>query len=135
LGLTVTERRDVLGEACIFLRAGNEHHSLALMPARLKDKLGFGAACSFAVASYQQLLDARAHLTARGVRTLDLPAELSPGVSYGFWVQGPDAVAVQIVYGTERHGVGARLPASHWPETIDHGGDSWHEPVFMGPLA
>ncbi|HWI84919.1 MAG TPA: VOC family protein [Sphingomonas sp.] len=135
LGLTVTERRDVLGEACIFLRAGNEHHSLALLPTTLKEKLGVGAVCSFAVASYQQLRDARAHLVARGVRTLDLPAELSPGISYGFWVQGPDAVAVQIVYGTERHGVGPSLPASHWPDVIDHGGDAWHEPVFMGPLA
>ena len=136
LGLTVTERRVVAGHTCLFLRTVDEHHSLALMPNALKAEFGIGAACSFSVATYQQLRDAYAHLIAKGVKVVDLPAEISPGISYGFWVQGPDAVAVQIVYGTERFDAGGTLPAAmdKLSDTISFGRGKWHEPVFMGPL-
>jgi catechol 2,3-dioxygenase-like lactoylglutathione lyase family enzyme len=137
MGLKVSQRSNVLGEPCIFLRSGDEHHSLALMPLRLKDLLGFGAACSFAVASYQQMRDALAYFQAKGDRIIAVPAELSPGIGFSFWVQGPDAVAIQLVFAQERHDAGASLPTpiEAWPEAIDHGGSAWHEPVFMGPLA
>lgn len=137
LGLKISHRADILGQPCIFLRAGEEHHSLALMPTALKATLGFGAACSFSVASYQQMRDALAYFQAKGNRIIEVPAELSPGVNYSFWVQGPDAVAIEVVYGQERYDAGSALPtpATDWPETIEHRGRAWHEPVFMGPLA
>jgi catechol 2,3-dioxygenase-like lactoylglutathione lyase family enzyme len=136
LGLAVTERRPVAGEAAIFMRTGDEHHSLALLPNTLKAKFGIGAACSFAVANYQQFRDAYAYLRERGATFVDLPAEMSPGISFGFWVKGPEAVATQIVYGTERFDAGGTLPAdmAGLPEAIAFGRGKWHEPVFMGPL-
>lgn len=136
LGLRVTERRMVAGHPAIFLRATDEHHSLALLPADLKDEFGIGAACSFAVASYKQFRDAYAYLTAKGVTMPDLPAELSPGLTYGFWVKGPESVAIQVVYGTERFDAGGTLPVpmTGLPEMIRPADGKWHEPPFMGPL-
>lgn len=144
LGLTVSERVKVHGHECVFLRADDEHHTLALYPNALRERLGFAAGYGLAVASYQQLLDARRFLEKQaGVRLLDLPAELTPGVHYGFWAQGPDQVAVQIFYGmdrVDRNGQAPRptvFPAApgSWPETIVHGGSAWYDPPFLGPLA
>jgi catechol 2,3-dioxygenase-like lactoylglutathione lyase family enzyme len=137
LGLKVSHRTDVLGHTCIFLRAGDEHHSLALMPAALKARLDFGAACSFSVATYQQLRDAHLYFESKRDRIIPVPSELSPGMSHGFWIRGPDAVAIQLVYGQARHSAQgpAPTPSGSWPETIEHAGGAWHEPVFMGPLA
>lgn len=141
LGLKLSERFSVLGHECAFLRADAEHHTLALYPKALREQLGFAAGCGFAVATYQQLVEARQFLEKQGVRILDLPAELSPGVHYGFWVQGPDTVAIQIFYGMDRVGLDGvapkpatlPVPCSQWPESIVHGGTAWFEPPFLGP--
>ncbi|RVU02280.1 hypothetical protein EOE18_17355 [Novosphingobium umbonatum] len=132
LGLKVTERRGGM----IFLRAADEHHSLALLPEAMKGELGIGAACSFAVASYDQLRAAYDYLRTRGNVILDLPADLSPGLSYGFWVKGPEAVAIQITYGAERFDAGGSTPPAmaDLPATIQHGGERWFQPPFLGPL-
>lgn len=144
LGLRLSERRKVLGHECAFLRADTEHHTLALLPKALEERLGIGAGYGLAVATYQQLRDAHAHLrTQPGVKVLELPAELSPGVAYGFWVQGPDRVAIQLTYGmdaVDRRGAvvpPVSLPPAPgaWPEAIEHGDAAWADPVFMGPLA
>ncbi|QSR19345.1 VOC family protein [Novosphingobium sp. KA1] len=136
LGLSVTSRSEVAGQPAIFLRAASEHHSLALLSNTVKEQFGIGAACSFTVASYEQLKAAYDYLSKRGVEILDLPAELSPGLPYGFWVKGPDAVAIQIVYGTERFDADATTPQpmATLPATIRHGGANWYEPPFLGPL-
>jgi len=143
LGLSVSERLDVAGRECAFLRAENEHHTLALVPASLRDRLGISAAYGVAVATYQQLKDAYAYLKDAGAKILELPPELSPGVRYGFWVQGPDPVAVQIYYGMDcvapdgsllakgRNPIGPQA----WPATIEHGGARWFDPPFLGPLS
>lgn len=143
LGLTVTQRVKIKGHEGIFLRADNEHHTLAIYPSALRDELNCAAAIGFSVATYRQLQDARGFLEEQGVAILDLPAELSPGVRYGFWVQGPDRIAIQIFYGmdcVDRNGDAPSpatlpLPFDSWPETIEHGGPAWFEPPFMGPLA
>lgn len=144
LGLKVSERIKIRGHECVFLRADDEHHTLALYPRALRDSLGFAAGASFAVGSYRQLLDARRFLMGlRGVRLLDLPPELTPGVHYGFWVQGPDQVPIHLFYGmdrVDRAGQAPRpatLPAAPdtWPDAISHGGSAWYDPPFMGPLA
>lgn len=143
LGLRVTQRKPVLGHECAFLRADCEHHTLALVPKALQEALGFGAGYGLAVATYQQLRDAYAYLRQQGVRMLDVPAQLSPGVRYGFWVQGPDRLAIQIFYGMEAvHQTGAldaqaglTVHPAQWPQSIRHGDAAWFDPVFYGPLA
>lgn len=144
LGLTVSERVTIQGHECVFLRADDEHHTLALYPRALRERFGFAAAYGFAVASYQQLLDARRFLLSQpGVKMLALPAELSPGVHYGFWVQGPDQLAIHIFYGMDRVCRNGEAPhptvfpaaPDNWPDTIVHGGCGWYDPPFTGPLA
>ncbi|RJF95575.1 VOC family protein [Noviherbaspirillum saxi] len=143
MGLKVTERLKVRGHECAYLRADNEHHTLALYPNALRDILGFSASYGMAVATYEQLKAARRFLQEQGLRILNVPAELSPGVRYGFWVQGPDPVAVHIYYGMDRIGRDGIAPqpttlplsASDWPETIVHGGPAWYDPAFLGPWA
>lgn len=143
LGLTVTQRIGIKGHEGIFLRADNEHHSLAIYPSALQSELNCAAAIGFSVATYRQLKDARRFLEEQGVAILDLPAELSPGVRYGFWVKGPDQIAIQIFYGmdcVDRNGDAPNpatlpMPFDRWPDAIEHGGPAWFEPPFMGPLA
>lgn len=143
LGLRVTERLAVHGHECAYLRADDEHHTLALYPKALRESLGFGASYAMAVATYEQLLAARAFFEEQGMRLLDLPRELAPGVHYGFWVQGPDPVAIHIYYGMDRVGRDGAAPApttftgpvADWPEAIAHGGPAWYDPPFMGPWA
>jgi catechol 2,3-dioxygenase-like lactoylglutathione lyase family enzyme len=144
LGLKVSEQAKIHGRTCVFLRVDDEHHTLALYPCELRERFGFAAGSGFAVASYQQLVDAHRFLAQQpGVRLLDLPAGLTPGVHYGFWVQGPDQVAVQIFYGMDRVDRTGETPhptvfpaaPGGWPETIVHGGAAWYDPPFMGPLA
>ncbi|HWU01122.1 MAG TPA: VOC family protein, partial [Novosphingobium sp.] len=136
LGLTVSERRSVSGHDALFLRIADEHHALVLLPEALKPTLGIGAACSLTVASYAQLQAAYAYLVGRGVTILDLPQTLSPGIAYGFWVKGPENVAIQIIYGTERFDAGISMPPPmhEIPATICHGGSRWFDPTFLGPL-
>lgn len=143
IGLKLTERRSTEHGDCAYLRADDEHHTLALYPKALMDRLGFAAAIGFSLSNYRQLRDCRKYLEERGVRILDVDPELSPGISYGFWVQGPDRVGVHLYYGmdrVERDGSAPSpttfpLPSGEWPETIAHGGSAWYEPPFYGPLA
>ena len=142
MGLKLTQCTDVLGLRSAFLRADTEHHTLALLPKALEHQLPFGAAYGMAVASYQQLRDAYRYLSERD-RLIDVPASLAPGVPYGFWVRGPDRVAIQLYYGMEcvdRQGsapepVTYPAPVAGWPEAIQHGGCRWFDPVSLGPLA
>jgi len=143
MGLKLTERGNVHGHECVFLRTEAEHHTLALLPKALESSMGFGAGCGLAVATYQQLRTAYHYLRTQGVRMLDVPAELSSGVAWSFWVQGPDRLAIQLYYGMQAvAGNGtvnsfphSALPPAQWPESIAHGGAAWFDPVFMGPLA
>jgi catechol 2,3-dioxygenase-like lactoylglutathione lyase family enzyme len=88
VGFVKTEE-SVYGSArCVFLRAGSEHHSLALFPKELRATLGLSAhtTCkSFGVevGSYQQLREAIGFLKSHGVTMLDpLPPELAQGMDY-----------------------------------------------------
>ena len=141
LGLTVSCMSVVYGHECAFLRAADEHHTLALYPEALKTRLGFVTAYGMPVATYQQLQNAHAYFVAQGVKILDLPVEMTPGVHYGFWVQGPDRVAVHIYYGMDRVATDGRLPdtlprpPADWPASIVHGGSAWFDPPFDGPWA
>jgi len=147
LGLAVSERVTVNGHDCVYLRADSEHHSLALYPAALRDVYeteghSFGVTCGFAIANYRQLKDAYQFFVDNDVKILDLPPQLSPGVKYGFWIQGPNKVAIEIFYGMDRVGLDGSVTAksfppsvSEWPDSITHGGAGWYDLPLMGPFA
>jgi len=148
LGLHVSEEILWSGRRCVFLRAGTEHHSIALYPIELRETLGLRAdsttlAVGIQVGSYRQLRDARAFLTARGARLADVPAELHPGIDYAFHVLDPDGQAVQVYFAMEQLGWDgrARSPetrpnpkADAWPETLPAGPDVYDGETLLGPL-
>lgn len=147
LGLKTTQVVKVKGADCVFLRVGQEHHSLTLLPQSIRAEMlpeaDIAAAYGMAVSSYGQLRAAYRTLREQGFEELMLPAELSAGIHYGFWLKGPDRIAVQLYYGMDRVNLDGSAPsrttfpapASTWPETIEHGGPAWYDPPFMGPIA
>ena len=142
MGLTLTTKKTIDGQECAFLRADREHHTLTLIPKALLGQFPFGAAYSLYIATYQQFKDAYTYFKKHQVKILDLPKELSPGVNYSFWVQGPDNVAIQFYYGMdavdhlghEITPVSYPIHTEQWPETISEQG-GWYDPIFLGPLA
>jgi hypothetical protein len=83
MGFVTTEVVDWQGHRCVFMRHGNEHHSLKLYPKAARAALGLSEHTScvsmgLQVGSYRQLRAAVAWLTDKGARRISLPAELSP---------------------------------------------------------
>jgi catechol 2,3-dioxygenase-like lactoylglutathione lyase family enzyme len=147
LGFVRTEEATVRGHRCVFLRQGTEHHSVALIPKALREPLGFSAQTSLMafgleLGSYQQLKDAVRWLRAEGVRVLDVPAELSPGIDYHAHVVDPEGHAVQLYYYMEQVGWDGRpRPAAErrrlrepWPDTLEPFSDTYVDQTFQGPL-
>lgn len=143
LGLKETERATVKGRHCVFMRASDEHHSLVLCERGLIETLGFRAAAGLAVPDYGHLLAARDALRREGLELRELPVNLSCGISYGFWVQGPDEMGIQIYTGMDRVERDGSAPSptvtppaiADWPERLAAGERGWYEPPFLGPLA
>jgi len=147
LGFTLTEAVTWQGERCTFLRANTEHHSVALYPLALRERLGVRAdsttfTAGFQLGSYRQLRDARAFLEARGTRFIELPAELHPGIDYALHGLDPDGQVVQLYFtmeqvgwdGTPRPAASRRaLPCASWPETIE-ASDAYAGETLLGPL-
>jgi hypothetical protein len=129
------------------LRANTEHHSVALYPLALRERLGLRAdsttfSAGFQLGSYRQLLDARAFLEARGTRFIELPPELHPGIDYALHALDPDGHLVQLYFTMEQVGwdgtprpAAARpnLPYAAWPATID-ASDAYAGETLLGPL-
>lgn len=81
-GFKVTEEAQYQGEKAVYLRAGSEHHSLGLISAGLKGRLGCRPdtslmAFGLEVATYQQLKDAVGFLKENGV-AFHLPHRSKP---------------------------------------------------------
>src|SRR5207253_5149435 len=148
VGFVKTEESSYHGARCVFLRAGSEHHSLALFPKELRATLGFSpnTTCkSFGVevGSYQQLREAVAFLKAHGVTMLDpLPPELSLGTDYVAHAIDPDGHCIQLYYYMEQVGWDGRVRpqsqrrrvTSEWPEALAPLSDTYVDQVFQGPL-
>jgi catechol 2,3-dioxygenase-like lactoylglutathione lyase family enzyme len=148
VGFVKTEESTYHGARCVFLRAGSEHHSLALFPKELRATLGFSphTTCkSFGVevGSYQQLREAVAFLKAHGVTMLDpLPPELSLGTDYVAHALDPDGHCIQLYSYMEQVGWDGRVrPQSQrrrvtteWPEALEPLSDTYADQVFQGPL-
>ncbi len=148
LGFAVSEEVTYRGARCVFLRCGNEHHSVALYPQELRATLGLGehtSCLSFGVevANYVQLRAAVAFLKSRGVRFVDaIPPELYPGIDYAAFALDPDGHCIQLYYYMEQVGWDGRVrPAAErrevsrdWPEALEPLSDSYVDQVFQGPF-
>ncbi len=146
LGFVPTEEVRFRGHRCVYLRQGTEHHSLALVPKALREPLGFSPTTSLMafgveLASYQQLRDAVRWLRGEGVKVLDVPAELSPGIDYHVHLVDPEGHAVLLYYYMEQVGWDGRpRPAAErrrlrdpWPETLEPLSDTYVDQTFQGP--
>lgn len=147
LGLTVTDRRRVEGYEAVFLRAGAEHHALALYDLRLRAQLPIRqdtTTLSFGVkvAGHRQLLDATAWLQAAGYAPLNLPPDIFPGSRYAAVFADPDGHLVQLYSEMEQVGWDGRtrdpplrpnLRPQSWPDLIDPLPDTFAGEPFLGP--
>lgn len=148
LGLVKSEETTVLGHRGVFMRANTEHHSIALFPVEARESLGLGdgsTLLSFGIqlGSYEQLRKAKEFLEQRGVKLIDLPPEIHPGIDYAVHAVGPDGHVMQLYYYMEQVGWdGAVRPpesrrvveAGIWPETLEPMSDTYGGETFWGPL-
>lgn len=148
LGFQITEEVEVEGQRCIFLRAGTEHHVLALLPLALRDALRLSphstlAAFGLEVGSYRQLRNAVAFLRDRGWQFLSrFPPTLFPGIDFAAFVQDPSGHCMMLYYYMEQIGWDGRpRPASErrivqdqWPDLLDPLSDTYVDQTFCGPL-
>jgi catechol 2,3-dioxygenase-like lactoylglutathione lyase family enzyme len=150
LGFTLTEQIVYRGERCLFMRANNEHHSLALFPLKLRGTLGLSphskcAAFGLQLANYRQLRDAVKFFRDNQVEvTESLPNELHPGIEYSATVRDPDGHTIQLYYAMEQIGwdgkprpKNLRQPRNlnEWPDTLDHDVNAYLGEPFSGPWA
>ncbi len=148
MGLRVTEEVQYEGHRCVFLRCNTEHHSLALYPVALREKLGLSphtTCMSFGnqVGDYQQLRNAVDFLKSNGVTIKYLPPELFPGIDYSAFAVDPDGHTIQLYYYMEQLGWDAKPRAkserrkidnAKWPETVEAMADSFDGETLLGPL-
>src|SRR3989475_11218545 len=147
LGFVKSEEATYRGARCVFLRAGAEHHSVGLFPRELRRTLGLSehtTCMSFGVevGSYTQLRQGVAFLKSRGVKFVDIPPELYPGIDYSAFALDPDGHCVQLYYYMDQVGWDGKVrPASQrravpsaWPETLEPLSDTYVDQVFQGPL-
>ncbi len=148
MGLRVTEEVEYEGQRCVFLRCNTEHHSLALYPIALRDKLGLSphtTCMSFGnqVGDYRQLRNAIDFLKASGVTVKYLPPELFPGIDYSAFAVDPDGHTVQLYYYMEQVGWDGKVrPKSKrrrvnndkWPDAVKPMADTYDGETLLGPL-
>jgi catechol 2,3-dioxygenase-like lactoylglutathione lyase family enzyme len=148
LGFVKTEEVIFRGYRCVYLRVGTDHHSIALFPLGLRSELGLDSTTSllsfgFSLGSFKQLRDAVSFLKERGVRFVDVPPELHPGIDYAVYAVGDDGHLVQLYFQMEQIGWDGkprpasqrRRPLSPWPEEIDGTADSFVDLTLQGPMA
>ena len=149
MGFDVTEEVTWKGHRCLYLRANTDHHCLSVFPLALADelKLPRPSQCfSFGVKfyDYQQLRDGVAFLKKHGVKFIDLPPELSPGMDYTAYAIDPDGHLVQLYYYMEQIGwdgkpkpahLRRKVDGAHWPDTVQPLSDTFNGEPFLGPWA
>ena len=147
LGFVATEEVQILGHRALFLRNGNEHHSLGLFPKELRSELGCSDGTSsmclgLEVGSYQQLRNAVGYLKDAGVSIRELPLETHPGIDYAAFAQDPNGHLVMLYYYMEQLGwQGVPRPMEirrsadgTWPKSLEPLSDTYVDQVFQGPL-
>jgi catechol 2,3-dioxygenase-like lactoylglutathione lyase family enzyme len=147
LGFALTQEVVWEGYRCVFLRANTEHHSLALYPMALRERLGLSdhtTCLSFGlqVGSYRQLRSALEFLRERGVKIRELPPELRPGIDYSALALDPDGHTLELYFAMEQVGSdglarpqankkGATLDA--WPQVLETAPDAYTGEPYLGP--
>jgi catechol 2,3-dioxygenase-like lactoylglutathione lyase family enzyme len=148
LGLVRSEETLIEGHRAVFLRANTEHHSIGLFPLELRDMLGVSdhstlLAFGVQLGSYEQLRAARSFLEEHGVKLIDLPQEVHPGIDYVVHAVDPDGHVMQLYYYMEQVGWDGRVrtPAQRrrvtpgvWPEVLEPLSDTYAGETFWGPL-
>ena len=148
LGFIPTEEVSWQGHRCVFMRVSTEHHSLALYPLALREKLGMSPhttsmALGLQLVNYEQLRNAVRFLADHGVRvTSAIPPELYPGMDYVAHVFDPDGHCLQLYYYMEQIGWDGkprpkdlrRKPVDgEWPATLEPLPDTYQGEPFLGP--
>ncbi len=148
LGFIPTEEVMWQGHRCVFMRVNTEHHSLALYPLALREKLGMSLhttsmALGLQLANYEQLRNAVRFLSDHGVRvTNSVPPELYPGMDYVAHVFDPDGHCLQLYYYMEQVGWDGkprpkelrRKPVNgEWPAVLEPMSDTYQGEPFFGP--
>jgi catechol 2,3-dioxygenase-like lactoylglutathione lyase family enzyme len=148
MGFRVTESVQIQGETAHFLGAGQEHHSLALYPIALKERMGVPAqsTCAvigFQVGSYKQLRNAVAFMKSEGVPVFETPLEFHTGIDYAAHFLDQDGHCVRLYHAMEPVDWDGNprpqdrrqpKPVSAWPETLSDGANAFAANVFQGPL-
>jgi catechol-2,3-dioxygenase len=148
LGFIPTEEVSWQGHRCVFMRVNNEHHSLALYPLALRERLDLSAhttsmALGLQLANYEQLRNAVRFLADHGARVANaVPPELYPGIDYAAHVFDPDGHCLQLYYYMEQVGWDGkprpkelrRKPANgEWPAALEPMSDTYQGEPFLGP--
>jgi catechol 2,3-dioxygenase-like lactoylglutathione lyase family enzyme len=148
LGFTVTEEVFYQNQRCLFLRCNTEHHSVALLPLRLRDTLGLSphskcAAFGLQLANFRQLKDAVNFFRDAGVEVTDsIPPELHPGIEFSATVRDPDGHALQLYCAMEQIGWDGKpkpkelrktRKLDEWPEALDQDANAYLGEPFLGP--
>ena len=148
LGFNLTEEVLWHGQRCLFLRCNTEHHSVALIPLPLRDRLGLSAhskcaAFGLQLANYRQLRDAVKFFRDNGVNVSEaIPSELHPGIDYSATVRDPDGHTLQLYYAMEQIGWDGKPRPKElrdprllkdWPETLTNNSDAYLGEPFFGP--
>jgi len=148
LGFTLTEEATWQGGRCLYFRCNTEHHSLALMPTALRDRLGLSphskcAVLGLQLATYRQLKDAVIFFRDHGFEVSEaIPPELRPGIEYAATVRDPDGHTIQLYYAMEQIGwEGKPRPKERrrpwalkdWPEALEGDANAYLGEPFLGP--
>ncbi|MER5181051.1 VOC family protein [Streptomyces sp. NPDC002896] len=148
LGMEKSEEAEIAGHRVLFLRVNTEHHSVTLLPLELRGVLGVREdstmlAFGVQVGSYEQLRAAKEFLEEKGVKLVDLPQEIHPGIDYVVHAVAPDGLLIQLYYYMEQVGWDGRVrpkeerrkvQAGVWPESLTPLSDTYHGETFWGPL-
>ncbi len=142
LGFDVTGERSIGGSRVLFLRAGAEHHSLALYEKSLRKELPARQdtttlSLGVRLGSYAQLRTAVRWLAEQGVSIVDMPAQLSPGVRHNAFVRDPEGHLIELYAEMELAGGPGAFPdgdRTRWPEAIEPLASTYLGEVFLGPV-
>lgn len=144
IGLTKSQEVMFDGHRCVFLRSGSEHHSVALIPVALRERLGMPPetllmSFGLRVQTYQQLKDARQFLLESGLKEVQLPAELNPGIGYALHFMFDDIHCVQLYFEMSHFGADVcseeHATRDGWPEHLEGRASSFAAQLRQGPLA
>ena len=147
MGFTRTEAIGWKGHRCVFFRCGTEHHSLALYPIALREKLGLSphtTVMSFGVqvATYRQLRAAIDFLKGRGGKFVEIPPRSRPeSTTAPTCSTRPGTRSSSITTWSRSGGTGGRVSGeggrpervADWPKAVEPKSDTYTGEPYLGP--